>query len=706
MCSTPRARPVPLTTVVHRPAIQEYPTRLCVVPGECDQDVPPLSPPCAPSLSPIVNLYDSVSATSGHVDDVVSVLCEASDCDPGSTDLDSAETINIDCYHDSVSTHFPPRLGELNSPAKTPDDFTRPVVTELTSPLGQKVTVYNCCVMGTCDCCYFIGGIRSQLKPCRFGSLILGSTQEFYDKYIDLLWYITDGCPIVDSPVEPYECRNYLSITCPENSPKMDLIISRELKESMVSKVNVKPTCIHALGAVPKGNGGIRQITDCSRPEGLSVNSHCTSLLKEFCFKNVDNVVDVLESGDFMTIVDIKAAYRSVPIRADHRVYQGFRWTLNGHDGWFQDNRLSFGLRLGPMYFNYVSTFIYDVLTDKGLKVVNYLDDFIAVAPSYQDCILAQEVLVSTLRFLGFHVAFDKLVHPSNNVTYLGIEIDSVNMELRLPQNKLFKLRELLDIAVNRKRISRKELESLGGHLSHCSHVVRGGRIFCRSVYALYKTMIKSNKRFVTIPDWVRADLQWWLKLCVMFNGTSKMVKECYHHAMVSDSSLKGFGVYLGQDWCAGTWHDEDCINLASDCTHVCSKPLVDKFDDKNINVLELWPVLIGLKRWAPMLRNMSLIVYTDNTQVLFMLLNGKSSNVTCMHWIRELFWTCAFYNIDLIPKYINTVNNLVADTLSRIPYSNVSCRLNELLGGSELCCLNLLFANYRKGQGSVEGSG
>ena len=693
-----------MAAVEHSFFTQEAPESTCAAFAEGGPATSPLSPPCVPPEIPNVNLCGYLEVESASSVNGVEYPSNELDCEPG-------------CYLDSVDYHWSTESLD-NATAPLPDcdgpqveqlrlseDDPAEIVAEITSPLGQQVTVYRSCMDGNCKCCYSIDGIKDQLRPCRFGSLILCSTQEFYDKYIDLLWYITDGCPIVDSPVEPYECSNYLSITSPENSPKMDVIVQRELKEGMISQVEIKPKCIHALGAVPKGNGGIRQITDCSRPEGYSVNAHCDSLLKDFCFKNVDSVVNALDVNDFMTVVDIKAAYRAVPILAAHRVYQGFRWALNGVDYWFQDNRLCFGLRLGPMYFNYVSNFIFDVLTNNGLKVVNYLDDFIAIAPTYGDCVHAQEIIVTTLRFLGFHVAFDKLVHPSNVVTYLGIEIDSINMELRLPQCKLVKLRDSLEMAINRKRISRKELESLGGLLSHCSHVVQGGKIFCRSVYSLYKSMINQNKRFINVPEWVKVDLQWWLRLSVMFNGTSKMVKDCYYLPMVSDSSFKGFGVYLGHDWCAGTWHEGDVINLTSSCGHVCFKPQVDEFDDKNINVLELWPILIGLKRWAPVLRNMSLIVYTDNTQVLFMLLNGKSSNVTCMHWIRELFWTCAFYNIDLIPKYINTKHNLVADTLSRIPYANVASRLTELLRGSNLCCLKLLFDNYRESQQEVEVS-
>ena len=389
---------------------------------------------------------------------------------------------------------------------------------------------------------------------------------------------------------------------------------------------------------MPKSNGGIRQITDCSRPVGKSVNYHCGTLLKEFCFKNVDDVVTILEHGSFMTVVDIKSAYRAVPILAHHRKYQGFEWVLDGKSSWFVENRLCFGLRLGPMYFNFLSTFIYDVLTQRGLNIVNYLDDFVAVSKDMESCRDAQSEIINLLRFLGFYVAFDKLIGPSTCVTYLGIELDSIRMELRLPEGKLVKLTNLLKSVLNRVRISKRELESLGGHLSHCSHVVKGGKIFCKNVYSLYRQMIEKKARFINIPEIVKSDLNWWLNLCKYFNGSSKMVKEEFPHAMVSDSSLKGFGVYLGSDWCAGTWHDSDCIPLISPCNHVACRPFAEEFDRNNINVLELWPILVGIKRWMNLLSDKRVVVFTDNTQVMYMLLNGNSSNLTCVHWIRELF--------------------------------------------------------------------
>ena len=561
------------------------------------------------------------------------------------------------------------------------------------SPQGRTVNVYRMCTTGNCKCSYYIGEVRSQLKPCRFASFILLNNPTLKEKYLEVLWGVTDGFPIVDSVPPKYVCENYNSITVGGAESKMTEILTRELKEGIVSQVVSQPHCVHALGAVPKGETGIRNITDCSRPIGKSVNYHCESLISSFCFKSVEDVVSLLHENWFMSVIDIKAAYRAVPIREEHRKFQGFSWFMDGKKCWYVDNRLCFGLKLGPKYFNLLSNMIYDVLTVcYNVNIVNYLDDFITLASTEHECEIARDTVVNVLRFLGFHVAYEKLGCPSKCVTYLGIIIDSVRMELRLPGAKLHKLIELIKSIEVQKRVSKKNLESLGGLLSHCAHIVKGGRIFCKNVYKLYKQLVNRNLRYIQLGDDVKKDLRWWKRFCVFFNGSRKIVKENYQYPMVSDSSLKGFAVYLGSDWAAGVWHDEDYLKLRSDCNHIVSKPLLEDFETDNINVLELWPIVVGLKRWAHLFKDMSILVFTDNTQVMFMLINGSSVNETCCKWIREIFWITAIYNIEIIPKYINTRANLVADTLSRLPYPETAKNVISYLANSQLCCLDSLF--------------
>ena len=93
-------------------------------------------------------------------------------------------------------------------------------------------------------------------------------------------------------------------------------------------------------------------------------------------------------------------------------------------------------------------------------------------------------------------------------------------------------------------------------------------------------------------------------------------------------------------------------------CGHITSPPGLDTYDKSNINELELWPILEGLRCWFPEFKGKSVTIFTDNTQVMYMLKKGTSTNATCMEWLREVK-----------ANYVNTKSNLVADTLSRLLY-------------------------------------
>ena len=99
----------------------------------------------------------------------------------------------------------------------------------------------------------------------------------------------------------------------------------------------------------------------------------------------------------------------------------------------------------------------------------------------------------------------------------------------------------------------------------------------------------------------------------------------------------------------------------------------------------QIWQEICSTKTWIPELRNKSVQIYTDNTQVFHMVRKGVSSNTTCMAWLRELFWVCKIYRIRLVPHYINTKNNLVADTLSHILYIKSELEIRKCLEGSNL---------------------
>lgn len=571
----------------------------------------------------------------------------------------------------------------------------------LSTPKSSKdvsINVYKSCVNGTCDCIYSLGGNITQLKPCRFAALIFVDRVPSQEEVL-VFEAVLHGVDIVSSDVQSYECCNYNSILSAENKPRMDEIIKSELENGYLSVAEGKPHCVHALGAVSKPDGGIRPITDCSRPEGISVNSNVDSLPLSFQYKSIDDVVDILAKDDYLSVVDIKNAYRSVSINPEHVKYQGIKWCVDGQDMYLSDHRLCFGLRCGPYYFNMISNFVYDKLKEMyGIRLVNYLDDYITLSQTYDGCVDSQNKIIQLLRYLGFQISWHKVTSPAKVTKYLGIEIDSELLELRLPMCKVEKMLELVKRFQRKKVVSKKDIQRLTGLLAHCATVVKGGRTFCRRLYDLEKEANRKNSKVVGLTPEAAEDLVWWEKFATMFNGKSTIKKNVFPLYPTSDASMLGFAAYLGTDWFTGVWLNPSYPE--SNCSHFVTAPDLSDSDLKNINVLELYPVLVGIDRWKETLKGHEVVVQIDNLQVYYMIRTGRSCNTTCMRWIRQLFWICFKNDIELSTVYIPSKDNVIADTLSRVGYKNVAASVCELLEGVDLCCKEVILNFCRSGIG------
>ena len=70
-------------------------------------------------------------------------------------------------------------------------------------------------------------------------------------------------------------------------------------------------------------------------------------------------------------------------------------------------------------------------------------------------------------------------------LVFLGIELDSVTQTSRLPLVKVNRILQLLHRWSRKSTCTRRELESLIGHLHHACRVVRPGRTFLRRMINL-----------------------------------------------------------------------------------------------------------------------------------------------------------------------------------------------------------------------------
>ena len=73
---------------------------------------------------------------------------------------------------------------------------------------------------------------------------------------------------------------------------------------------------------------------------------------------------------------------------------------------------------------------------------MHYLDDFLLLgSPGQSVCAQNVDVLLSTFSHQGVPVAWEKLKGSTTKLTFLGIEINTVAMQLHLPERKLMELR-------------------------------------------------------------------------------------------------------------------------------------------------------------------------------------------------------------------------------------------------------------------------
>ena len=420
------------------------------------------------------------------------------------------------------------------------------------------------------------------------------------------------------------------------------------------------------------------------------VNSYVDEICDSFKYKGLDDVAVIMTNMAYLSVCDISDAYRSVNIHFTDRDYQGLEWDFRDGQGpvFLVDNRLCFGLSSGPAVFNALSEFVVRCMDRRGHHdTINYLDDFLLVRPSLELCMEAQRAIIHVLRVIGFGISYKKLLGPARKVRYLGIDIDSVNMNFRLPDDKLVRMKGVVDSFIGRNKATKKELDELTGLLNHCAQVIRGARTFMRRLYNSANSVKKPHHK-VRLSAEFKADLEWWQQFAEFFNGKARILA---HPSLViasySDSSFTGFAAYHNTDWLAGCWSKKAGEKLKPVFGHHwCEGP---ESWNENINELEFWPVLCAANRWGHLWGDHRVILHTDNTQVLHTLNSGRSVNKVCMTWVRKVFWVAVTQNFEYYSVYIPSRFNVICDALSRWHEDDARARLLEVTSTDSLCCFD-----------------
>ena len=115
--------------------------------------------------------------------------------------------------------------------------------------------------------------------------------------------------------------------------------------------------------------------------------------------------------------------------------------------------------------------------------LLHYLDDFILVTKDHSEAIIQKNIVITTWDKLGVPMEPSKLEGPSQTLKFLGIKVNTVNLQLRLPEDKLCQLKKELASLILERTVSKRDLKSLVGLLQFATKVICPGHPFLRWLY-------------------------------------------------------------------------------------------------------------------------------------------------------------------------------------------------------------------------------
>ena len=326
-----------------------------------------------------------------------------------------------------------------------------------------------------------------------------------------------------------------------------------------ISNIQISP-----LGMVPKkGHNKWYLILDFSSPEGFSVNDGISPDLCSLSYITVDDAAEAVTRmgrGALLAKVDIKNTYRMVEVHPEDRLLLGMQF----EGRLFVDSVLPFGLRSAPKIFTAVADALEWIVRRAGVEtLLHYLDDFLVVArPASSQCQDDLRVLLEIFSYLHVPVAEDKLEGPATSLTFLGIELDTEQMVLRLPPEKLIELRALLSQWHSRRYCRMRDLKSLVGKLQHASKIIRPGRTFLRRMFDLLKGT-RRHQPLLHLNAAFRSDLAWWHTFLEHWNGVSMFPPSRDgtpdHHLFTDAAGAVGCGAWSGSHWFQYLWPEFFC---------------------------------------------------------------------------------------------------------------------------------------------------
>ncbi len=306
---------------------------------------------------------------------------------------------------------------------------------------------------------------------------------------------------------------------------------------------------------------------------------------------------------------------------------------------------------MSPRVFTKVVEAALVPLREAGIRVLNYLDDWLILAQSRALLCEHRDTVLSHLSWLGLQVNWEKSkLSPMQRISLLGMELDSVNLTARL---SIERAQSMLSYLQCKRAAPLKHFQRLLGHMASAATVTPLRLLHMRPLQRWLHDRVPRwawchGTYQVSVTPSCRHTFSPWSDLAFLRAGVP--LAQVSRHVVVStDASTTGWGAMCNGHAAAGLWTGPQL--------------------QWHINCLELLAVWLALRRFKTLLHEKHVLVRTDNTATVVYINHQDGLRSRRMSQLaRHLLLWSQKHLMSLRAVHVPGELNHAADELSRQP--------------------------------------
>ena len=377
------------------------------------------------------------------------------------------------------------------------------------------------------------------------------------------------------------------------------------------------------------------------------LNEECET--HHFKMESLKHAIHMIRPGAYLASIDIKDAFYSVPIHPSHKKYLKFMWKGQPYQFEAMPNGYLDAMRV----FAKLLKPVFSTLRQQGYISIIYVDDTLLYGDTFAECKANVMATIQILQDMGFVIHSKKSVlHPTQNIVFLGFEFDTVAMTITLTPAKKNKILKLANDILRMDQVSIRHVSKFIGNLTSSFDGVPHGKLYYRHIEfdkSVSLKMAKGNYEaicYLSIES--LNEIAWWIENIPTAFGKIKTIPGV-DYTIHTDASNEGWGA-----------SDNKCPDINGRWT------LYEQM--LHINALELKAIKLTLHSYLPLNpRARHVRIKSDNTTAIsYINKKGGTHNMVLNDMAVDIWEYCIDMGVHITAAHIPGIHNVLADTASR----------------------------------------